>query len=81
METRLENEGFSGFCGDLFFPNRFFVKYPNMGGGLALLWKDDVQLDVVNYMENHILAKVVEDDVFVWFLSGFYGWPEALVKR
>ena len=42
METRLDNEGFNGFCGDLLFPNRFVVKYPNPGGGLALLWKGDV---------------------------------------
>ena len=80
METRLDNEGFNGFCGDLLFPNHFVVKYPNAGGGLALLWKGDVQLDVVNYMANHILAKVVEGDGFVWFLSGFYGWPEASQK-
>ena len=42
METRLDNEGFNGLCGDLLFPNRFVVKYPNPGGGLALLWKGDV---------------------------------------
>ena len=80
METRLDNEGCNGFCGDLLFPNHFVVKYPNVGGGLALLWKGDVQLDVVNYMENHILAKVVEGNGFVWFLSAFYGWPEASQK-
>ena len=77
METRLDKEGFNGFYGDLSFPNHFVVKYPNAGGGLALLWKGDVQLYVVNYMTNHILAKVVEDNGFVWFLWGFYGWPEA----
>ena len=77
METRLNKEGFDEFCGDLPFTNRFIVKYPNAGGGLALLWKGDVQLDVINYTANHILAKVVEEDGLVWFLTGFYGWPEA----
>ena len=65
METILDNEGFNGFCSDLLFPNHFVVKYPNAGGDLALLWKGDVQLDVVNYMANHILAKVVEGDGFM----------------
>ena len=65
METRLDNEGFNGFCSDLLFPNHFVMKYPNAGGDLALLWKGDVQLDVVNYMANHILAKVVEGDGFM----------------
>ena len=80
METRLDKDGFNGFCGDILFSNHFVVKYLNTGGGLALLWKADVQLDVVNYMANHILAKVVEDDGFLWFLSGFYGWLEASQK-
>ena len=77
METRLDKEGFDGLCGDLPFPNRFIVKYLDSGGGLALIWKNEVHLDVVNYTANHILAKIVGEDGFVWFLSGFYGWPEA----
>lgn len=68
MKTRLDKEGFDGLCGDLPFPNRFIVKYPDTGGGLALIWGNGVNLDVVNYTENHILAKVVEDDGFAWFL-------------
>lgn len=26
---------------------------------------------------NRILIKVVEEDGFAWFLTGFYGWPKA----
>ena len=77
METRLDKEGFENLYGDLPFPNRIVVKYPNSGGGLALIWKRDVQLDVFNFTANHILSKVVEDDGFVWWLTCFYGWPEA----
>ena len=80
METRLDKEGFDELCGNLPFLNWLIVKYPNTGGGLALIWKKEIQLDVVNYTANHILAKVVEEDGFVWFLSGFYGWPEAREK-
>ena len=39
-----------------------------------------MQLEVVNYIEHHILAKVVEEDGFKWYLTGFYGWPEASQK-
>lgn len=38
-------------------------------------------LEVINYMENHILAKLVEDDGFEWFLTGFYGWPKSCQKQ
>ena len=46
-----------------------------------MLWKEEVTLDVINFTDNHILAKVVENDGFVWYLTGFYGWPEANEKR
>ena len=40
-----------------------------------------MKLDVVNYTDNHILAKVVEEDGFEWYLTSFYGWPEASQKH
>jgi len=81
MKTRLDRDGFQKHCSELPFPNKLIVKKPNFGGGLALIWKAEVQLEVINYTENHILAKVVEDDGFEWFLMGFYGWPEACQKH
>ena len=80
-ETRLGRGGFEKHCGDLPFKSKFIVKKPNLGGGLALLWREELTLDVINFIDNHILAKVVEDDGFVWYLIGFYGWPEANEKR
>ena len=38
-------------------------------------------LDFINFTDNHILAKVVEKDGFVWFFTGFYGWPEENEMR
>ena len=35
---------------------------------------------MINYTDNHILAKVVKDDEFEWYLTCFYGWPEASQK-
>ncbi|XP_050241207.1 uncharacterized protein LOC126690119 [Quercus robur] len=83
METRLDKKGFAKHGRDLPFQNKFIVKkpYSGGGGGLALLWKSEVRLDVLNYIENHILAKVVEDDGFTWFLTGFYGWLEDSEKK
>ena len=77
METHLDKEGFEKLYGELPFPNKIIVKHPNSGGGLALIWKNEVQLQLVNYTANHILVKVREDDGFEWWLIGFYGWPKA----
>ena len=81
METRLDKEGFDSLYGDLQFQNKIIVKRPNAGGGLALLWKNDAVMDLINYSPNHILMKVTEEDGFVWFFTGFYGWPEAQHKE
>ena len=81
METRLDREGFDNKCDDLPFQNKVVVKKANARGRLALLWKSQVQLDVINYTDNFILAKVVEEDGFVWMLTCFYGWPEASQKN
>ena len=45
-----------------------------------MLWKHEVMVDVINFIENHILAKVVEEDGFQWYLTCFYGWPESSQK-
>ena len=81
METRLDKEGFKKHGRELPFLNKFIVKKSYSGGGSALLWKSEVKLDVLNFIENHILAKVVEEDGFTWFFTGFYGWPEASEKK
>ena len=81
METRLDRKGFNKRCKDLPLPNKFIVKKPDGGGGLALLWKRGVVVEVINCTDNHILAKVIEDDGFAWYLTGFYGWPESSQKE
>ena len=35
---------------------------------------------MINFIDNHVLAKVVENDGFVWYPTGFYGWLEANEK-
>ena len=77
IETRLDTDGFNNLYGNLPFQNKIIVKHLDSGGGLAFLWRDDIKLKVVNYTTNHILAEVTEEDGFVWFMTGFYGWLKA----
>jgi hypothetical protein len=47
-------------------------------GGLALLWKGDVNLEIFNFSRNHINAVVQEkDSLFKWKLTRFYGQPDV----
>ena len=81
METRLGKDGFEKLYGNLPFQNKIIVKHLDSRGGLAFLWKNDVSLEVINFTANHVLAKVTEEDGFVWYLTGFYGWPNAQQKE
>nr|XP_023928295.1 uncharacterized protein LOC112039646 [Quercus suber] len=81
METHLDREGFDYHCRELPFQNKFIVKKPIGGGGLALIWKEEVKLEVINFTELHILARVVEEYGYAWMLTCFYGWPEASQKH
>ena len=81
METRLDKEGFEKLYGELPFPNKIIVKQPDQGGGLALIWKNDVRLELKNFTANHIMVRVLEDGGFTWWLTCFYGWPEATQKH
>ena len=81
METRLDKEGFEKLYSSLLFQNKIIVKQLDSGGGLALLWKNNVNLEVINFTVNHVLAKVTEEDGFVWYLTCFYGWLKAQQKE
>ncbi|XP_030924482.1 uncharacterized protein LOC115951403 [Quercus lobata] len=80
METRLDKDGFVNLYSNLPFNNKIIVKHPDAGGGLAFLWKNTINLEIINYTANHVLAVVTEEDGFRLFLIGFYGWPEAQKK-
>ena len=80
MDTRMFREDFKKLCKDTNLPHWFIVKKLGLGGGLAFLWKEGVDVRVINGSDNYILAKVVEEDGSEWFLTSFYGWPEVSQK-
>ncbi|XP_042952211.1 uncharacterized protein LOC122289292 [Carya illinoinensis] len=48
-------------------------------GGLALLWKEEGEVEIVNYSQHHISAYVGKEDR--WLLTGFYGHSEVNKRR
>jgi hypothetical protein len=52
----------------------FAVDPVGRSGGVALLWKEDQDLEIQNYSRRHINAVVKRrGDGFSWKLTGFYG--------
>ncbi|CAL1354531.1 unnamed protein product [Linum trigynum] len=49
-------------------------------GGISHWWKEGMNVIIMSLSFNHIDARVVEDNGFVWRFSGVYGWPETQDK-
>lgn len=59
------------------FDNCFVVDRNGLSGGLALLWMDDVDLNIVSYSRHHIDCNVIMQDGDSWRFTGFYGYPDS----
>ena len=70
-------DGVGGISMSLGFQNFIAIKKPGLDGRLAILWKEEVDLTITNFFDNHINANVVDIDGFKWVLMCFYGWPKT----
>ena len=57
------------------FENLFFVERNNRGGGLALYWRNSLDLSIDTYSKNHIDAIINKGKEDAWRFTGFYGEP------
>ncbi|OQU91549.1 hypothetical protein SORBI_3001G203450 [Sorghum bicolor] len=78
-ETKMDERRINGLRWKLGLAN-MVVKdcSTNHGGGLALFWQRGVNLQVHGISRLYIDAEVIEEDGFVWRITGFYGklcWP------
>ncbi|KAF4367798.1 hypothetical protein F8388_016621 [Cannabis sativa] len=48
-----------------------------LSGGLLLMWREDLNVNVISSSPGHIVAQVAGKDFLPWTLTGFYGHPEA----
>ena len=58
------------------FQNGFEVPRIGLGGGLALLWGDNMDVDVQTSSPHHIDALINQNDV-AWRFTSFHGHPET----
>ena len=61
------------------FENLLFVERNNIRGGLALYWRDSIDLNVDTFSKNHIDAIINRGTEDEWRLTGFYGEPKTQV--
>jgi len=60
METKSNSEVIEKVRKKIQFAHKFVVPRPNQDGGLALLWKEEIKVDVQTSSDNHIDVVVDE---------------------
>ena len=66
---------------DLHYDAMLMVPCIRRVSGLAMLWKERVDLHVQNYTQNHIDAHIRTDPFAPWRITGFYGKPKEYRKH
>ena len=73
MEKKLEKILMERIGRKMQFKNIFVVPRVNMGGGLTLLWREEIKLDIQTYSDCHIEAFINHGMDNAWRITGFYG--------
>ena len=79
-ETWADEARLRKLCNDLQFHELWVVGRVTRAGGLALLWKSSVDIDVDSTSLNHIDAIINKGKEDAWRFTGIYGFPEACRK-
>ncbi|GKV43150.1 hypothetical protein SLEP1_g50482, partial [Rubroshorea leprosula] len=80
-ETLLDKRGMDKVRRRLGFSHCFTVDKVGRSGGLAMLWKHDIQLSLFSYSRNHIDMQVERMGSCTWRFTGYYGHPERHNRR
>ena len=78
METKSDLEWIGKVKEWCKFKYGLIVPSQGKSGGLAMLWREEVKLDIQTYSSSHIDAWVHGGDIVGWWhLTGFYGEPDT----
>jgi ribonuclease HI/exonuclease III len=82
LETKLQAKRIEYIRVRTGFESAFVVDSIGRSGGLALMWKGDINVEIQNYSRRHINAIVrTFDNGPLWKFTGFYGHPVASKRR
>lgn len=65
-------------CNRVGLPNCFVVNSVGKRGGLAMLWREDINLESFNFSHFHMITKIrVKVLGQEWILTSFHGQPDT----
>ena len=81
METLLAEEKMDHIRQRLGHEGSFVFGTFGHSGGLSMFWKEKNWAQVIGSSRNHIDIEVIMQDMGVWRLTGYYGFPEKYRRR
>lgn len=75
-ETLVDSSVIAELCSKFGFAGYFAIDREGRGGGLAIFWKHNTECRVTIHSRNHIDVHFVENNVTMWRLTCYYGFPE-----
>ena len=81
METKKKKSYLEKVRCRLKFDNLFVVPRRHQSGGLALLWRNELDLHIRTFSPHHIDAVVSPGIDDAWRFTGFYGAPEVATQE
>ena len=75
VETWTNNDRLHQVLRNFDFVNKWVVHSSNRGGGLVLLWKEDIRITVEDSSKYYIDVLVEKNTPQEWRFTGFYGEP------
>ena len=81
-ETKIRKKAMENLMEKINFVNGLIVPRRGRGGGLALLGKREIDLEIMGYSRSFIDAIITKQDSgFKWRITGFYGNPETYRRK
>ena len=77
IETWADDPQLESFRTQLHFAKKLVVPRRNKGGGLAVFWKQDIDLTISSYSQSHIDTIIDGRSEEAWRFTCFYGAPET----
>lgn len=82
IETKVKFEKLQRLRCSIGFDGVFHVDLVGRSGGLVMLWKDDREVQIVNFSQRHIMETItLKGEDFSWTFTGFYGHPDRSVRE
>ena len=81
MKTKVEKYVLDRISRKIQYSNLFVVPRHNTGGGLALFWKTDSNVDVQSFSDRYIDAIIDHGVNDAWWFTGFYGDPNTASRE